>query len=524
VLQTGKLTRTDLALWFVAVAVFGLLAWPDLFHVSGDALIHLIYAERAAAGRWFQFNPGELSAGSTSLFYTVALTWLLRWLSLRATLYVACTGCIAAVVLVLWLVYRATQRATGSRTWATVASLAVAANPGLTYNAPQGIEAPFFAAAVAALLFRDPEWVTARTFSSRSMVAAVIAALVVALRPEGIPVLGVTLVMLAVTRRAGGLRPSVTGPLLVAAGAGAAAMVLAGLWQWRWTGVFLPASAYSRLMMARREGLHFGGLWIYPRFPVRLLVYAPLTAATIICPWVLRRDPTNRPLARLAAAVLASTTVLYTFVTGAVHVARYMMFLLPPMALAAALVAGRLWPNRRGRWVVVLGAVVLLASYGAETVMRIRWRRQFGSSTVGWLADWHDARVGNTNDWLNIIGFDPEKCGKMRLSYQEVQTGLSFDDRVEIVSTDGRIWPVGVSGIFRTDGIIDGERWIATLKPNVLVELPQDGPIVAAFEMCRSHRPAPCRYADVEWVPIRGINVWADRRCLRDAPPAPGPH
>jgi hypothetical protein len=56
-----------------------------------------------------------------------------------------------------------------------------------------------------------------------------------------------------------------------------------------------------------------------------------------------------------------------------------------------------------------------------------------------------------------------------------------------------------------------------------LVELPVGGPVAGIFDACRKSQPATCRYGGVEWVRIDGLDVWADRACLRAAPPAPGP-
>ena len=88
-METGRTNRTDLRCWLAAFLAFGVVAWPDLYRVSGDAMIHFVYAENAAAGRWFQFNPGEISAGSTSIIYTVALALLVRAVGLPAAFYVA---------------------------------------------------------------------------------------------------------------------------------------------------------------------------------------------------------------------------------------------------------------------------------------------------------------------------------------------------------------------------------------------------------------------------------------------------
>jgi hypothetical protein len=162
---------------------------------------------------------------------------------------------------------------------------------------------------------------------------------------------------------------------------------------------------------------------------------------------------------------------------------------------------------------------VLLASYGYETVVRARWRGQFGSPAVHSIASWHDARTSKTDDWLAQIGFDLPACGKMKISYQEVEAALNFDDRVNMVSSDGRVWPIGVSGLFRQDGSVDAARWIQTLRPNVLVELPPDAEIYRTFDGCKEHHAPTCRFADVEWARVETLNAWVDTRCVRRRPP-----
>jgi hypothetical protein len=274
-------------------------------------------------------------------------------------------------------------------------------------------------------------------------------------------------------------------------------------------------------MLARREAIHLGPLWIYPRFPMRLAAYGPLAAGTAAAPWLVRDETWRAQLARVALVVLAAIFLMYTFVTGAAHVARYMMFLLPVMAVASVLTAQRLWRSRWGRSLVVLAGVALLASYGAETVTRVQWRRQSGSSTVATVADQHDNRIQTTSALLTQTNFDLAKCAKMRLTLQEVQVILGFDDRAEAVSTDGRVWPIRISGLFRQDGSIDGVRWIATLKPNVMLEQPVDPVLRAHFAGCRDRVPAVCPYGGVDWAWVDGAAVWVDSACMRGAPASP---
>ena len=55
----------------------------------------------------------------------------------------------------------------------------------------------------------------------------------------------------------------------------------------------------------------------------------------------------------------------------------------------------------------------------------------------------------------------------------EVQCRFDFDERIRIVSLDGRTWPVGTPLLFTADGLIDGWRLLETLRPDVIIGAPQ---------------------------------------------------
>ena len=71
------------------VALFAVNAAPRYGRFSGDAVIHLSISERAAAGGWFEFNPGEVASGSTSFAWTLIESTLLRVGGMPLLLWVA---------------------------------------------------------------------------------------------------------------------------------------------------------------------------------------------------------------------------------------------------------------------------------------------------------------------------------------------------------------------------------------------------------------------------------------------------
>jgi len=104
--------RWDLVLGFglLGMALVGFLCWngyllwkPRVDAVSGDTLIHLIFARNFAEGRFFEFNPGETSRALTALLWNGLMVlgglvsgqvqnnegflWMSRWVSVGVTLF-----------------------------------------------------------------------------------------------------------------------------------------------------------------------------------------------------------------------------------------------------------------------------------------------------------------------------------------------------------------------------------------------------------------------------------------------------
>ena len=62
----------------LAVAAIVLHPFVYIGMYAGDAEIHLSYARMAAAGHFFEFNPGEATPGVTSPGYMLLLACLFR--------------------------------------------------------------------------------------------------------------------------------------------------------------------------------------------------------------------------------------------------------------------------------------------------------------------------------------------------------------------------------------------------------------------------------------------------------------
>ena len=157
---------------------------PRAGRFSGDAMIHLSIAEGAASGRWFEFNPGEVTSATTSPAWTALEAALLSLGGYRLALPAVSLVTLAALAGAALLVRRMALRLGASQPAASVGALLFASLPGVASNAPLGMENVVFAFASLAFLLA----ITTPGRLRRPLHAAALGALLglcVLLRPEG---------------------------------------------------------------------------------------------------------------------------------------------------------------------------------------------------------------------------------------------------------------------------------------------------------------------------------------------------
>lgn len=427
------------------VAVVNLV--PRVGYISGDALIHVIIAERLAAGHWFEFNPGEVSSGTTSVAWTVFEALLLRAggheLLMRVVPAIDLAGLVAAALLV-----RSLARRLGAATpHATVAALVCASVPALTYNAVLGMENIVFAAFALAFLDRYAATAGAPRRATTLLGLGGLLAVAVLLRPEGVTLAAVPLVGLVAAR---GERRRDAWRDLAVVGLGTLVLVLPfALKHHAVTGHWAPGSGMSRVMTARRQAtsFHLGPLWIYLGVVLRFVVYAPLSAFALLGALAPPADAVAREARRGLVITLGLGLVLYTFITGAGHVGRLMQWLLALACALAALGYGRASDRLAARprtrdMLLGLCAALHLALIVGETALRLRDPTQLhgGGHDLAWIASKRDARTSATDEALQIV------CGggccrpgvTPTLGFTEVQMRFVYDARMRVASFDGR--------------------------------------------------------------------------------------
>lgn len=461
------------------------LAHPWLYagFFAGDAEIHLVYGESAAAGRFFQFNPGETSPGVTSPGYMLLVASLFAVIPARFVPVILVGLGYVAWYLLLLLVYKHLRRAGLERRWAVLGGVVLGLLPGTAYNSVVGMENVLFASLMLAwllLAFRwgyfEPQGASSRGGLAKELALGAALGLSVWIRPEAAFLEAVAIVyglVLAASERrlAGAIGPTVwsASSFLLLVGA------LAGFHH-HYTGVWLPGSGKARIMMASLESFSFGPVRVDPKFTVRLLMYLPLTAfAAVGYSRTIRavRNGEKRTAEVVYGLILGVYFMLYTFVFGAAHLARYTIFLMPLVVMPAVIGVKVFWEGavlaRMGRFTVpvLLGAALFL---GAVFAIEMKLRTEQGGSRRS-LANAMAApenRKAASDRLMAELG--AQWARPVVLAYQEVQARYRLDERFTIRSLDGRVDPVLLR--FFHDGSFDHVGYLRVRKVDYLMAYP----------------------------------------------------
>ena len=405
----------------VAAASMILYLGLTAFRYSGDAVIHLVFAERLAEGHPFEFNAGIPCSGTTSFAWNAyEAAWMKGLGPSHALLFISLT-CLVALFATAGLVSWTARRLGATRGVSFAAGLCFAALPGTVYNAPLGMEAAAFAFVSLAVFA-----VALLTVSRRPAALvgyAALAALATALRPEGVVAMAVLLITTLWRRDLKLLVAGIIGSLLLAAPI--------AILQHRMTGAWLPESGLARMAAARRDHwtIHLlGPVYFYGRPFLRVLSAWPILAAAahfrLLKGWS-------------AIASVAGALILYGFVVGATDTGRYFVWVWALAIPGAAAAAQRAWfASGRQRAGVLIGITWLSISAIGETAQRLKTGTRIGYGITE-LRTAFDRRDTATHRFL--AGRPMARGGsKVRVAFYEVQQRWYLNDDVEVLSLDGR--------------------------------------------------------------------------------------
>jgi hypothetical protein len=458
--------------WLVAgagVLLAGAAVLHPLLYVgmfAGDAEIHIVFGRNAAAGRFFEFNPGEVCAGETSPGYMLLVAALFGVAPEAWVPIVMKAVGLAAWYALVALVWVAARDLLESRFWASAAAGVVALMPGAAYNATIGMENGLFALAILAFwtVAIRTGWFEPERRTSPGLDAALGALLGLAcwLRPEGFIV--------------GVLALAVRGPRRSAVAAAAFAVVAAGVaaFHFAFTGRLLPGSALARVAVSACDAFVLGPVSLDPGFSYRLAAYAPLTVGLAIGTWIALRRTRVTPRAgalRFAVACFWGFFALYTAVLGSAHLGRYTIFLMPLCAVVACLGARWAWEQLYARSralaavAVALGAIALLGVFAAEAVAR----RGLGRPReLIYVSRAPEMRAAFSDSMVERLGRPEQR--PIVVACQEVQIRYRLDDRFVVRSLDGRTDPLLLDYV--RGGVYDHVGYLAARGVGFLLATP----------------------------------------------------
>ncbi|HNX74283.1 MAG TPA: hypothetical protein PLM07_09960 [Candidatus Rifleibacterium sp.] len=481
----------------VIIAATMISSWASWQYWSGDAIIHLVYAETGAAGRWFEYNPCEISVGTSSIGWTYLMSWLVRLLGLKIALLSQKFILVVAVFslpLVIWQFFR--------RHWpdkpgiAMLSALTAAANPGTSFNAPLGMENAVFACLTLSAFFHVSPAIATRKSLASSIAGGLLVGCAVLLRPEGVMVLGIVSLSLLISlfhfgcARQGVIRIAayyLIALLIIFCGFG---------FLYQQTGVFFGgASANARVMQARTHSWQLipGLLFFEPKVFFRAMGYLPLSLSIIaLIFFSLRRifRPSfsfsgaceffaKRIEIFQAALMVVAAFGLYGFVTGAAHLGRYLIPIIPCAAATfgyCLLKMSEISSPELNRRVISLALLWMISVYSLELYLRARDPGQKLSINLDWItgAAQPEKRQKRTDDLLSRCGIkNASRANPARIACVEVQSRFEFDDRVKIISMDGRVWPIKTPMLFDEQGSVRWLDFMAFFKPDLIIEQPQ---------------------------------------------------
>ena len=454
----------------VVIALAVVVAEPFLFWnaFAGDAQVHLVFMESASHGRFFDFNPGERVSGESSPGYMMLGALLFRLVPATAVpIALKIVGLLSWYAL-SWLVWRvalslfsADDRHENAGVWAAIAAFVAVTFAGSAYNANAGMENGLFAAVVWGWIALALRW---RWFDASAMpirkelVICAILGVAGWLRPESF-----VFALLAWGFRLSRTRPTAQNTLtgaIATFGLGSLAFAFETLL----TGDVVPTSVLSRRVLAMPQSFAIGSVALDPSVAERLLLYLPVTALFVVGSWW--RCPPPRPIWRFLELVLGTFVVLFTL-GGTPHVSRYLIFLMPVLAIGAARGAARLWLTNTvaARSTVVIAAASIMVISAAEAHRRAR---RFPHQQLWDAENAVGSRRARTDELLGQLGTSDAR--PVILALESVQIRYELDDRVIVRSLDGRVDRLLLKYV--AAGTVDHLGYLSARRVDALIDTP----------------------------------------------------
>lgn len=512
--ESGRCRKRLLGILTVVVLVIAQV--PFLFFLAGDAQVHLAYAESFVNAHPFQYNPGDpLMMMSTSPFWTMLLIVLfhlfgdLTPIALKAV-SVLCWG---SASYLLWKVVTEIHQWS---LWRRVLLLGIwLSNTAVVFNALGGLE-NILSAVQLLLVYLVCVRAVDNLSWQRSIRLGLLVGWAILTRVDCGFFACVCVCSLFLTRLlavAGHQRKIIVAQFAVVAFASGLFILPWYSYQYFLTGQLLSVSVLARLYGGRRTSWTIlnDRLYFHPKAVFTLVtVFMPLTLGVVLVlrGWGRRLFRARGQLGQqlfltyptfAAASIVTVGILFYSFVVGAGHFGRYFLPIFPfffilgfqgVWALCDRCSAERKWLP------VCISACVagyLTLGSGLDYYRRVVLRDTYSPDLMN-VVKVHRDRVSNTNQYLAKLGVPPTQ--HITIAVSEVQLRFYVDDRIRVLSLDGRTSGQILRYIDRSSGVPDFQSYFEETRPD-FVELGQwceEGGWTARFALGPSHPNLMCEW------------------------------
>lgn len=470
----------------VILLLYLLIFAPFFLMVAGDAQVHLAVAERFVDGHPFTYNADEIVVASTSPFWTILLVLLMNIAGPAAVLL------LKVLVMVIYALVSVALCGAAGRFFHVdelfvklLLVLWLLCVPVLA-NAVSGLENILSALQVLLVLllserFFDPD----RRGVGCSTAMGLVLGWALLTRPDGGALCLLAVALLHLFRLVQ-LKKWKTEIISMGVCVFFAALVLLPwyAYQYRITGKVFTDSSLARMYAGRRASVMIipDVLYFHPKALVTLLsFFAPISLGAVIWAASLCRSffaeradwraHLHRHLVEYASLVIiAAGLVFYSFVVGADHFGRYFLVIFPLFFVAGICGLNILFTGIRARFgghaaraLIVLAAAYMLMGSGTDFYRRVIKPGSYSGNLIRVMRA-EGRRKENTDRMLDYLNWT--SAGTARVAVTEVQLRYFVDERITVLSLDGRTSSEILKYMDPRTGMPRFEEYLESVKPD----------------------------------------------------------
>ena len=456
------------------IFIYILLILPFLGNIAFDAVVHFVVAERFAEGYPFLYNINDTEKviASTSPFWTILLS-IIYYIAAGFSPIV-----IKSISILLWLAVGYLLKITAREIWgmskySTYAVLALwFANVSIVKNSLGGLEN--ILCAFLLLLLYIYLMKSQKVFNLKvNIITGLLLGWIILTRIDAgmLALVFVGLYFFTVPPQSEGKRTNIISSLFIILFISFIVLLPWYFYQYSETGKLLSDSSVARLFTGRRNSIPLfnGMLYFHPNaITILFTAFIPLSIGFLWTTFRLKHK--ESPYKLSALVVVICSVIAYSLIVGADQFGRYFLICMPFFLLAGIkglqeifeVIAEISAASGKIFIILIVSFLVLVNFY--DYYKRVVNIEQLESNIYETFYA-PSYRNVKTSEYLNKLGYKDNDS--IKLAVTEVQFKYFIDERVQVISLDGRSSPK-ILKYMNEKGLPDFEKFIEAEKPDVI--------------------------------------------------------